>query len=345
MGYGRREYLQIGTHKTMNFPESQQILDKINSSQNILLNLHHNPDADSVGSATTFGYFLKSLGKNFKIITSTPPAKNLEFLFDDFSYEVVDFTKFDFSEYDLFIANDSSSWSRISGSHDSDKPDMFFICIDHHKTNHKFGNINLIVSDASANSLLVYKLFQDLNIEITQKIARSLLAGVYGDTGVLRFPEADADTYQVALDLMKLTDKNKIIFNLYQSYEYSHVQVWKEIMHNLEIDQDHKFVYSFIDKSVMETNGNPINAKPEIADIIFQTIDNTDFGLVGSEAEDYVSVSFRARKSVDVSVLASRLGGGGHKWASAARVWQGDFDSSVKYIIEKTREFAKENGQ
>lgn len=327
----------------MNFSESQQILDKINSSQNILLNLHHNPDADSVGSATAFGYFLKSINKKFKIITSSRPSKNLQFLFDEFGYEVVDFANFNYSEFDLFLVNDSSSWDRVAGSKRVEKPDIYFIVIDHHKTNQKFGDINLIVDHASANSLLVYKLFKDWNIEITEKIARSLLSGIYGDTGALRFPEADVETYEVALQLIKLTDKDQIIYNLYQSFEISHVKVWKEIMQNLEVDTDHKFAFSFIPKNIMEENGNPLNAKAEIADMLFQSIDNTDFGLIGAESEGYISVSFRARNDIDVSALASRLGGGGHKWASAARVWEGDYSKTVEKILEEARNFAKEN--
>lgn len=327
----------------MNFAESQDIQNKINSANNILLNLHHNPDADSIGSAVAFGYYLKQINKNFKIITSSKPSKNLEFLFDDFGYEVVDFSKFNFSEFDLFLANDSSSWARVAGTRDLEKPNIPFVVIDHHKTNQKFGDINLVVEDVSANSLLIYKLFQDLNIEITQKIARALLAGIYGDTGALRFPETDQETYETVLQLMKVTDKNEIIFNLYQSFEYSHVQVWKEIMHNLKIDEEHKFVFSFVEKNVLESNGNPINAKAEIADIIFQNISGTKFGIVGAESDNYISVSLRAREDVDVSVLASRLGGGGHRWAAAGRVWEGDYKSSVEKILEEARKFAKEN--
>ena len=342
MGNCWSDCLQIGTY-TMNFSESQQILEKINSSNNILLNLHHNPDADSVGSATAFGYFLKSLNKNFKIITSSKPSKNLEFLFEDFEYEVIDFNNFDYSKYDLFIANDSSSWARVSGANDIKKPDIFFINIDHHKSNQKFADINLISEDASANSLLVYKLFKDLEFDLDQKVARSLLTGIFGDTGVLRFPEADVETYQASLELMNLTDKNKIIFNLYQTFEENHVNVWKEILNNLEIDQGHKFVFSFIRLDVVENNNFPTNAKAEISDMIFQSIEGTNFGLVGIEDKDYISVSFRARKDVDVSVLASRLGGGGHKWASAARVWEGSYEKTVEKILSEAIDFAKEN--
>jgi len=36
----------------INYPESKKILDKIKSAKNILINVHRNPDLDSIGSAT-----------------------------------------------------------------------------------------------------------------------------------------------------------------------------------------------------------------------------------------------------------------------------------------------------
>lgn len=325
----------------MNYSESTQILEKIKSSNNILLNCHHNPDADSVGSALAMARYLKSLGKKFRILSSTKLAKNLEFLLRDETIEVVHFNEINYSEFDLFITNDSSSWSRVSGTHDMEKPEIFFINIDHHKTNQRHGDINLIVADEAANCQILFKLFKDFNLEITEEIAEPLLAGIIGDTGVFRFPEADEKTFEIAGELMKLADKNKIVFNLYQSYEESHVKVWQEIMNNLVIENG--FVYSFIDKESMAASGFPDNAKAEISDMIFQSIEGTKFGMVGAQAEEgYISVSFRARTvDADVSVLASKLGGGGHKWASAARVEEGDFEKSKEKILNEARNFTK----
>jgi len=331
----------------MNYPESSAILEKIKASQKILLNCHHNPDPDSVGSALAMSRVLRDMGKEVKILSPSKVSKNLEFLLEhDEQIEETDFKNFNYSEWDLFIANDSSSWSRICGSHDIPQPGIDMTVIDHHKTNQKFGIINLIVPDAPANCELLYYFFQDIGyIPDTEKdypdIATPLLTGIIGDTGAFRFPEADRGTFAVAHDLMKLTNKNKIIFNLYQSYEKEHVHLWQAIMQNLRID-DNGFVYSFIDNDVMQENGYPQNAKTEIADMIFQSISGTKFGMVGAMSkEGYMSVSFRAREEVDVSVLASDLGGGGHKWAAACRIDEGSFDKNVEKALLAARDFIK----
>ena len=327
----------------MNYPESEAIKQKIDSVQKILLNCHHNPDADSVGSALAMARVLKKWGKEVRILSSTPVSKNLQFLVKEENIKVTDFTKFNYTAFDLFITLDSSSWSRTSGTRNFEKPKIPFVVIDHHKSNQKFGDINLLVPDASANSLVLYKLYQDWNTDLSSDVAEPLLAGILGDTGGLRFPEADIETFEIALQLMKVADKNKIMFNLYQSFEISHVNVWKEVMNNLYVDIRHKFVYSFIRKEVMEKNGYPDNAKAEVSDMLFQGIDGTDFGVVGVEdKEGYVSVSFRSRTGVDVSRLASELGGGGHQWASAGRVYE-DFDKAVELILQKCREFSSKN--
>jgi len=324
----------------MNYPQSAEILEKIKSSENILLNLHHNPDADSVGSALAMLRVIKSLRKNVKIISPSPVPKNLEFLVNENEVEKVDFSKIDFSKYDLFVTLDSSTWNRVSGTHDLEKPDIFFIVIDHHVSTKKFGDINLIEPHASANALIVFRLLQDWNVKLEEILAEPILAGIMGDTGALRFPEAGTETLEAVIELMRHADKSKIIFKLFQSYEQSHINVWREVMDNLKVDKDHKFAYSFIKREVLEKNAKPANAKAEISDMLFQSIEGTDFGLVGAEDDGYMSVSFRSRTGVDVSTLASKMGGGGHRWASATRVWEGDFEKTVEKVLREVREFA-----
>lgn len=340
----------------MNYTESAVIKQKIDSSKKILVNCHHNPDADSVGSAVAMARVLKHFGKEVKIVSPTEVPKNLEFLLTEQKVEIINFGEFDFSEYDLFIALDSSSWSRVAGSpafakaedatsSSAGKHDIFVINIDHHISNQKFGEINLVVPDAAANCEVLFYLFKDWGVELNN-VAEPLLTGIIGDTGAFRFPEADSGTFEVARDLMNLANKNKIIFNLYQSFEENHVAVWKEIMNNLKIDHEHKFVYSFVRCEVLEKYGKPFNAKSELADMIFQSIEDTDFGLVGAEDEGYISVSFRSRSGVDVSKLAQSLGGGGHAWAAAARITYNNevsYEKAVELVLEKAREFAKGN--
>ncbi|RJR28796.1 bifunctional oligoribonuclease/PAP phosphatase NrnA [Candidatus Microgenomates bacterium] len=331
----------------MNYPESPQILEKIKASSNILVNMHHNPDADSVGSAVAMARVLKHLEKNVRILSSTEVPSNLHFVLGQERADVVDFHKIDFSGYDLFITLDSSSWSRVSGTNDLDQPNIPFIVIDHHATNTRFGEINLVIADVAANCEVLFYLFQDWGIEpdIAEMkdypdIHNPLLTGIIGDTGAFRFPEADIGTFEIARKLMNLADKNKIIFNLYQSYEKSHLEVWKELMANMSIDSGNRFVYSFVPFETLKKQGKPFNAKSELADIIFQNIEDTDFGFVGAEDEGYVSVSFRSRTGVDVAKLAQELGGGGHKWASAARVYL-PYDKAIEKILDTCKNYVQ----
>ena len=307
------------------------------------MNMHHNPDADSVGGAVAMARVLKYFKKDVKIISPTEVPKNLEFLSTEQEVNVVSLSEFDYSIFDLFITLDSSSWNRVCGAHDIEKPNIFFVNIDHHRSNHKYGDINLIVPDAAANCEVLYLLFRDWEINL-ENVAEPLLAGIIGDTGAFRFPEAKESTFEAATELMRFTDKNKIIFNLYQSFKENHVMVWKEILNNLQIDHEHRFVYSFIRKGVLDKYSKPFNAKSELADMLFQSIEDTDFGLVGAEDDGYISVSFRSRTGVDVSKLAQKLGGGGHAWASAARITYNNevnYDDAIEKVLEKTRQFVK----
>lgn len=325
----------------MNYTESLQILEKIKSAEKILLNMHHNPDADSVGSAISMARVLQNnFGKKVTILSSTPVPDNLSFVLGDNKPEIIDFHQFDFSGFSLFITLDSSSWSRVSGANDVPQPNIPFVVIDHHDTNTNFGEINLVIPDASANCLVLYNLFSGWGIKMSREIAEPLLLGIMGDTGGLKFPEAGVETYEATLDLMHFADKNKIIYNLYQSYEENHIEVWKALFENITIDHESKFVYSFIPREVLEKNGKPFNAKSELADIFFQSVAGTDFGLVGAEDDGYISVSFRSRTGVDVAKLADALGGGGHKWAAAARVHL-PYDQAVEKILETCREYVQ----
>lgn len=325
----------------MNYLESAAIKQKIDASQRILVNCHHNPDADSIGSALAMARVLKQWGKEVTIISPTDVPSNLKFLLREDTVETIDFKHFDYSKFDLFITLDSSSWSRVCGEGDLNKPDISLVVIDHHKSNSKFGEINLVVPEAAANCEVLFYLFKDWQIDI-KIVSEPLLAGIMGDTGALRFPEAGRKTFEVAAELMNHADKNNIIFSLYQSFGENHIMVWKEIMNNLAIDHEHKFVYSFIRREMLEKYGKPFNAKSELADILFQSIEGTDFGLVGAEDDGYISVSFRSRTGVDVSALASTLGGGGHAWASAARVYNKSYEEAVEKILLEARNFSRQ---
>ncbi len=322
----------------MNYPESSLILEKIKNSSNILVNCHASPDADSVGSALAFYELLTQMNKNVSIVCPHNLPGNLEFLANSDKVKTIDYSNFDYSSFDLFITLDSAGWNRVTGRRDIPIFDIPIIVIDHHETNEMYGDINLVKFNIAANCELVYFIINDMKIEINNSIAQDLLTGIIGDTGALRFPEANEITFDVVAELMKFADKNKIIRSLYQSYSLDHVKLWGKIMEKIQIDQDKKIVWSALNYEEYQKLGHIDGAKSELADILIQSIENTDFGFIAiEESPNFISVSFRSRTGVDVSKIAIELGGGGHKWASAARLYDMNFSQGIDKILNVCR--------
>src|SRR3989344_2487838 len=152
----------------MNYKESKQILEEIKKANKILLNCHRGPDPDSIGSALATKYVLENMGKTVGIICPS------EGLYDDASYlkdyeliqKNIDFRKFNFNVYDLFITMDSSSWDMVSSDKDIPLASIPIIVIDHHKTNKEFGLINLVDKSVSSVGEMLFLLFQDWEIEL-----------------------------------------------------------------------------------------------------------------------------------------------------------------------------------
>lgn len=322
----------------MNYPESKQILQLIKQADRVLVNCHSRPDADSVGSALAMSKYLEKLGKEVLVVCPDDLPSSLEFLKDsyDLNFQKINFSSFDFNTWGLFLCLDSADWKRVTANPKVQKPDLDIVVIDHHKTNTKYGNINLIDPGIAATGQLLYKLFSDFEFtDYDKNLASGMLTAIFGDTGALSFPEADEETLRVVLHLIKLADKNEIIFNLYQKYELRSVELWGEIMKNMQINSQYRYIWAAIDKDTFSQYGSPAGSKSEIADIFFQSINNTDFGMVIVEESDgYVSVSLRSRTGFDVSQIAQKLDGGGHRWAAAGRVYGKPINEALQYIHE-----------
>ena len=87
----------------MNYKESILILEEIKKSEKILINCHRGPDSDSVGSALALQEILQIMEKDVEVVCPSDIPEDLLFLSEAKNIRRVNFTSFDFSEYDLFL--------------------------------------------------------------------------------------------------------------------------------------------------------------------------------------------------------------------------------------------------
>ncbi len=327
----------------MNYQQSKIILKEIKQSKRILLNCHRSPDPDAFGSALAMYQVLKKMGKKVEVICPNELPESVKFLAYSEKIQVVDFSTYNFLRFDLFIVLDSASWYMVSGDKDIKVPSLPLIVIDHHKTNEKFGNINLVDAKVSSVGELLYLIFKDWKVEIDRNIATALLTGIIGDTGVFRFSNTSLKTLEAAIKLLKGgADKEKIIFHLYRSMGFNTLKMWGEFLTGMKFEKKFKFVWSALPYNKFLEYGRPLQAHEGAASMFAGVVKGVDFGIIMLEKQEgKLSVSFRARTDFDVSKIALVLGGGGHKAAAGVIIQGLAFTKAVEKVLQTAKKFAK----
>ena len=328
----------------MNYKESQQILKEIKKAKKIVVSCHRGPDPDSIGSALAFYYYLNSIGKEVEVICIDDIPDYYDYLPSIKTIKRVNYEKYNFSKHDLFIIPDSGGWDMVVGKNSIELPKMPTIVIDHHKTNVGFGKVNLIDKKTTSTAEILYLLFKDFDIKITQDIATALLTGILGDTGVFQFEGVGGKTLEIAKELMELgADKDKIVLNIFNSYEFNLLKLLGEILLRMEKDEKHKFVWAAIPFEIYNKYSRPISVKEVAATMFSRIVKDTDFGMIMIETkEKSLGISFRSRTNFDVSKIASLLGGGGHNNAAGASVEGKEYEEAVEEVLQAARKVAKD---
>ncbi len=329
----------------MNYKESPEILEQIKKANKILVNCHRSPDSDSVGSALALSKIVEAMGKDVLVVCPNDIPEDLRFLSGAEKIKRIDYANYDFSKYDLFLAIDSSDYSMVSGSKDSKRPSIPFVVMDHHISNDGFGDINLVDVNVTSTSELLFKIFTDWGVTINKDVANCLLTGIIGDTGCFQYQNVGKATFETASSLMELgANKDEIIQNIYRNISFSEVKVWGKIIEIMQIDLQHRFVWSAIPITVYGQFAGIESAKEDAANLFFPIVKDTDFGIIMEEREDgALSVSLRSRSGFDVAKIANEFGGGGHKAAAGARIEGLSFDDAVEKVLIAARKYAKKD--
>ena len=325
-------------HMKKNYLLSQPILLEIKKAKNILINIHRNPDLDSIGSATALYQALIKMKKKVTLICPHEIPENYKFLKGADLVETIDFKTWADTEvrpYDLFLILDSGSYDIVTGSKEIKLPDMKKIIVDHHQTNNWSDCLlKLLDIEASSTAEIVYQILLDWNVIIDFKIATSIFAGIASDTVFFKYEKNAKKTFQIATELLNSgADKNKIVEQSFDSFDFDLIQLIGEFLTKMQ--KGNGYIYSVLDNKTFIKFGKQRGAREIVANLFARSIKNFDFGIMAVEFEkDKFAVSFRS-KSVDVSVIAKKFGGGGHKNAAGATIY-GNIDQVIKKIKEIT---------
>lgn len=316
----------------MHFSQSKDIKDAITRAKHILINVHRNPDLDSVGSALALYHVLKKMGKFPTIVGPHHIDPKHAFIPGSNDIKIIDYKTFDFSLFDLFFILDSGSLQIVTDNPQISLPQIPLIVIDHHKTNNIKAGIKLLKDDASATAEILFSLFQDWGITIGPDIATILFAGLSHDTLFFKYTENDKETFTTAASLIEMgADKDLILERVFNNTDVVFLRNIGKILQQLKIQKG--FAWVAISYKEYKKMGAPLGMREYLADFFISTIAHTSFGIVMVEEKPgKLCISFRGKKGVDVSKIAKKLEGGGHLYRAGTTVY-GNFKTTVKRVL------------
>jgi bifunctional oligoribonuclease and PAP phosphatase NrnA len=322
------------------------ILEKIKSSNHILLHCHPSPDPDSLGSVLGMKFALESIGKK---VTAIKGDSEIPVAFSHFpGFNTVspkNFGEVDLRDIDLFIALDSGSTDMISRIKPVVfPPELFVIVIDHHISNTKYGQINLVDASYPATAQMVADLLSEWGISITHDIAINLFMGMYTDTGGFKYSSTTADTLQTAsLMARSAPDFHKAVFDMENSDSPGGIAFQGLAFSSVELALDDHLAISAVNNAslVKYAISEPIlmgNISNSLKSVI-----GWDVGVSIVEVEPgNIKMSLRTKDpdKYDLSVVAKKLGGGGHKAAAGAFIKGISIEEAKKKVIEAVAQCA-----
>ena len=317
-------------------PNIDKLVPIIHEAHRVLVSMHCRPDGDAAGSAIAMAHILRALGKDVTVLNVDVIPDNFMFLngAKDIVHELTDY------DYDLCMVLDCAEPSLLGRSFPYDKLTCPWVFVDHHKTPWTDCLVNLHDSKASAVGEILFHLCNALGVELTQDIARALYTSIITDTGSFRYTSTTADAMRVCACLLATDfDVWEVASYIYENNPVAKLKLLGLVLQTLWLSKDGKLACLHADRQMLKechcsggmTDGF-INYARSIAGVevsIFLTQFDTNL----------YRLSFRSRGNIDVSEIASRFGGGGHKNAAACTL-QGSVES-IRNQIETllTEEF------
>lgn len=291
----------------------------IKESDAVLLFAHSRPDGDTVGSCLALKEYIKNLGKSADIACFDPfpeylrPLSAENFIHPD---------KLGLEKYNLIIAADSveRGFQKIVSKF---KENQVIALLDHHPDITLKKDVNIIDADYSSVCEIAYDFFEFNKIEMTRLMATFLMLGILGDTGSFQHANTTPHVMEIASMLLKKgAPLSKIIETAFANQNISTLKLWGKAFERAKINPDNGMIISVLTQKDLEDCSAGTEDIAQVASIL-NTVPGTKFALILSERGDGVikgSLRSEEYKGVDVSKIAQRFGGGGHKLASGFEV-------------------------
>lgn len=318
--------------------QSDSFKSFIDNHRTFLIVGHKEPDGDCIASSLGVSFILTHLNKPYLLLNAGPFKRTEIKKFASLFTNKIPFMTKDECETCGLIIVDCSEKHRL-GELEGTLDGLDTFIIDHHKTADASKPDTIIDPSCPAAALLVQQLYEFIIGKPTADEAQTMFFGLSTDTGFFRYlNEKDGDVFNAASRLVSAGTSPR---KTYQ--EMTGGKPWNT----------RKLLGIMLDRAELHCNGKLVVTYEKIEDThkfgqdgrdtdalytLMLAVEGVEAVLfLRQETEDNCTAGFRSLDKCDVSAIAAKFGGGGHKNASGASI-QGRVETLLPAII---KEFSK----
>lgn len=295
------------------------IARSLRAARRVLIGTHEHPDGDALGSSLALAHALRELGKE---VTTYIPDEAPEFFSFLPGFEWLTTVKPNVVSFDCVVLLDYTQLYRTHVETEV-RAHLNTICIDHHYDNPKEAKVNLVVPRAAATAQILFEFFEAQHFPITKDTATCLLTGIFTDTGSFMHDSTTPEILTVAAKLMgKGARLSHIAHETYQRKGLPALQIWGRALSRIMVSKETSVAVAVITHQDLQECHATLDDLSGLVNMLNTLPDTTYAMLLVEYTPGKVKGSLRSEphKGVDVSKIAKRLGGGGHKLASGFEV-------------------------
>ena len=236
----------------------------------------------------------------------------------------------------MLLAVDAANERRIGPEPPVERAKLV-LDVDHHHDNSRFGDVNLIVPDASSTAEIVREILRELDVPLDSSIAEALYVGLVTDTGRFQYTNTTPKALRLAAELVEAgADVHGIFQHVYETLQFAKLKLLARALERAQLFEGGRLVISYLVKEDFAAVGAEEPYSEGIIDSL-RAVEGSEMVALIREPPRTDGparrVSLRSsHDEVDVSAIAAQAGGGGHRQAAGF-----SSELSVDEIIEFIR--------
>ena len=292
--------------------ELPDILPALRDCKTVLISVHKNPDGDALGSQLGLMMALEKAGKKVFAHNLDPVPEIYRFLPGNGRITTGSQVN---GTFDAFLVLDADP--PRTGLFNGAWPARTLINIDHHVTNPREWPVTWLDPDATATGEMIYRLVTAMQIPIDKDMALCLYTAIFTDTGSFRYSNTTPESMRIAATLIEAGANPWLVTeNVYESFSFNRIDLLGKVLAGIERSPDGRIAWVLVTDELYRLTGTTAEDTDNFVNFV-RSVKGVEVAVLFRQtgAEQY-KISMRAKGRVDLSHLATTLGGGGHKNAA-----------------------------